>query len=107
MRAVACPKCGETERLIGIGGGKTIHVVCEACGTNWTRDTEPSCGYCGAAAGRLEYTPIPLWSAGRGTMRTPAGERASWYCKDCQQPDVTRPTPDDPAGTGDGSTPAG
>ena len=92
---VACPKCGEAERLIGIGGGKTIHIVCEACGHNWVRDTEPKCGYCGAGADRLEYSPIPLWSAGRGTMRTPAGERPAWHCKDCERPDVTRPRSDD------------
>jgi len=98
--AVACPKCGEAERLIGIGGGRTIHVVCEACGANWTRDTEPVCGYCGARGDRLEYSPMPLWSAGRGTMRTPAGERPAWYCKACARHDVTRPRTDDASGAG-------
>lgn len=88
MSLVSCPDCGEDERLSGERQGDTIHVHCEACGTRWRRDVGRKCRYCGSQ--NLRYTPIPLWSSGRGTMQTPAGERESYACEDCGGSDVTR-----------------
>ncbi|MFC1706432.1 hypothetical protein ACFL59_06345 [Planctomycetota bacterium] len=88
MAIVVCQSCGEEERLRGTRRGDIIHVVCEACGARWDRDVSRRCCYCSSES--LRYTPIPLWSSGRGTMRTPAGKRDSWACNDCGGRDVTR-----------------
>ena len=88
MADIACAKCGEQERLQGTTLQTFIHVLCQACGHSWQRDPRPTCLICGSHD--LDHTPIPLWSAGRGTMRTPAGERDAWACKDCGGADVTR-----------------
>lgn len=88
MADVTCPKCGEQERLQGTTLQTFIHVRCEACGHGWQRELRPKCAVCGSAD--LEFTPIPLWSAGRGTMRTPAGQRDAWSCRKCGAADATR-----------------
>ena len=88
MTSVICPSCGEEERLRGSREGDLIEVVCEVCGKKWIRDTGRRCRYCNSE--HLRYTPIPLWSMGRGTMRTPSGERESWACEECGGSDVTR-----------------
>ena len=88
MAIVACPNCGEDDRIRGERRGEAIHVTCEACGNTWDRDTRKRCCYCDSK--NLRYTPIPLWSGGRGTMQTPSGMRESWACDDCGEPDVTR-----------------
>jgi transposase-like protein len=88
MAMIECPSCGEDERLRGDRRGEAIYVVCEACGESWRRDLRKRCAYCSSED--LRYTPIPLWSAGRGTMRTPAGERESYTCNACGAEDATR-----------------
>ncbi len=90
MADITCAKCGEEERLQGSRRGELIWIRCEACGEEWSRDPRRRCGYCKSED--LRYTPIPLWSGGRGTMQTPSGTRDSWTCEDCGASDATRPT---------------
>ena len=66
-----------------------IHVTCEVCGERWRRDLRRKCRFCGSED--LRYTPVTLWSAGRGTMKTPSGEQEAWACNACGGTDVTRP----------------
>ena len=91
MAIVACPQCGEEERLRGLRRGDAIVVLCNACGTSWQRDAIPKCCYCGSKD--LRPTPMPVWSRGRGTMQTPAGMRDAWACESCGSTDVTREVP--------------
>ena len=59
-----------------------------ACGHTWTRDLRRRCRDCGSE--HLRYAPVTLWSAGRGTMRTPSGEKEAWTCNACGTTDATR-----------------
>lgn len=88
MTEVACPSCGETEKIRGDRKPDSIRITCGVCTFAWTRNLKMTCYHCGSD--QLRYTPIPLWSKGRGTMRTPSGKRDSWSCNDCGEPDVTR-----------------
>ena len=88
MTHVECPACGEEDRLRGTRKGEAIHIVCEVCGKRWQRDAVLRCAYCQSV--HLEYRPLPLFSAGRGTMRTATGKRDSWTCLDCGVADATR-----------------
>lgn len=88
MTSVVCPACGEDDRLRGQRTGDVIQVACEACGHSWDRDLRPRCFNCQSE--NLSYRPQPLFSKGRGTMRTPAGQRDSWDCDECGQSDCTR-----------------
>lgn len=88
MALVVCPKCGEDDRIRGERSGDTIRITCEVCSTSWDRDVSRRCIDCKSE--RLRYSPIPTWSAGRGTMQTPSGERESWTCKACGKVDCTR-----------------
>lgn len=91
MLTIECPSCGEDDELRGKRNGDLINMTCEACGHTWTRDTRTRCLVCGAEGPDLNYRPIPLFSKGRGTMRTPSGQRDSWDCDKCGQSDCTRP----------------
>ena len=84
---IACPSCGEAERLRGRRAGDAIQVECEACGARWERDIRPRCRLCGSED--LRYTPEPLWERGRGDQRTPAGRRDAWACNECGGRNVT------------------
>lgn len=97
MARLTCPRCGEDDDLAGERVDETIVVTCGACGCRWDRDTTPRCGLCGST--ELVYTPKPLWTAGRGDQRTPAGERPSYTCWSCGGRDVTsdEPIPGDPS----------
>lgn len=89
MSDFACPKCGEDDRIRGQRRGDLIRITCEACGHSWERDPRRRCVYCDSQD--LRYTPMPLWTGGRGTMQTPAGTREAWTCEDCGASDATRP----------------
>lgn len=89
MASIACPECGETERLRGTPQGELIDIECEACGVSWQRDPRARCGICGSSD--LRYTPRPLWERGRGEQRTPAGRIDAYACNACGGSDVTRP----------------
>ncbi len=85
---IACPACGEADRLSGSRSGEVIALSCDACGHRWERDTRPSCRHCGSHD--LRYTPKPLWEKGRGDQRTPAGRYDAYACNACGETDVTR-----------------
>jgi len=90
---IACPDCGERERMTGIRNGQTIELVCDRCGVRWERDPTLRCRLCGSDT--LRYTPRPLWERGRGEQRTPAGRIDAYSCDSCGGRDVTssHPTP--------------
>ncbi len=88
MQEIACPSCGESERLRGARrGGPVVELVCEVCGATWERDARPRCRICGSDD--LRYAPEPLWERGRGEQRTPAGRRQAYDCYACGAKDVT------------------
>jgi hypothetical protein len=88
MAEIACPDCGEGERLRGSARSDgTIELTCEACGSSWERDARPRCRLCGSDD--LRYVPRPLWERGRGEQRTPAGRRDAYDCYACGGRDVT------------------
>ena len=93
MRQIACPSCGEEERLRGTTRkDSVVELECEACGATWERDASPRCLLCGSDD--LRYAPRPLWERGRGTQRTPAGRLDAYDCYACGGKDVTSARPD-------------
>lgn len=101
MAVVACPNCGEDERLTGETDGEAILLLCEVCAHRWERGTQPRCGLCGSHD--VEGIPTStLQEAGRGEQRTPSGIRLRAYCWTCRGDDVTsahpRPGPHPPPG---------
>ena len=86
MITIACPSCGETDRIGGSRDGDLIAMSCGACGHQWSRDTSLHCKLCGSH--NLHYTPKPLWEKGRGQQRTPAGRFDAYSCYDCGGVDV-------------------
>jgi predicted RNA-binding Zn-ribbon protein involved in translation (DUF1610 family) len=92
MRQIACPSCGEEERLRGTTRkDSVVELRCEACGATWERDASPKCRLCGSDD--LRYAPRPLWERGRGTQRTPAGRLDAYDCYACGGKDVTSARP--------------
>lgn len=94
MAQIACPSCGEDDRLSGERRGEDrIDLVCEACGHRWTRGTELRCRLCGSHD--LKYTPEAIWEKARGTAETPTGLRDAYACWTCGGRAVTsaRPIP--------------
>lgn len=89
---IACPDCGEVDRLRGRPDTEgTIRLECLSCGTAWHRDTRRRCRLCGSKD--LRYTPKPLWERGRGDQRTPAGRIDAYACNTCGGRDVTSGSP--------------
>jgi hypothetical protein len=99
MSTVVCRSCGEEERLKGTPMGHRIFIACNACGDGWFRDLRPRCVYCDSED--LRSTPMPIWSKGRGTMRTPTGTREAWTCQRCGSTDATRKRDSEPETEGE------
>jgi len=78
---IACPHCGEDERLRGQRDGDTISVVCEACGLTWDRDLSPICDGCGSRDVRPAFQAIVEKS--RGTQLSMQSLRLVHLCPDC------------------------
>lgn len=91
MPDIACPSCGEEERLRGSRADGIVRLACERCGATWERDPRPTCRLCGSDD--LRYVPRPLWERGRGEQRTPAGRIDAYDCYACGGRDVTSATP--------------
>lgn len=88
MPTIACPGCGEDERLRGERRDDVVVVTCEQCGTRFDRDLTPRCSACGSA----ELVPVPtnlLEDSGRGDMTTPTGIVRRWLCWTCGARDAT------------------
>lgn len=91
MPAIACPNCGEDDRLSGKRRpDDSVEITCEACGHVWER-SQHRCALCGSDD--LAYTPKALWEKGRGDQRTPAGRIDSYRCHSCGGFDVTSSNP--------------
>ncbi len=80
-RLVACPHCGEDERLLGERDGDVITVRCEACGLRWDRDLSPACRVCGSTDVRPAFQAIVEKS--RGTQLSMQSLRLVHLCPDC------------------------
>ena len=80
MTEIACPECGERERLRGEREGEAITVRCEACDHVWRRDRDlcPGCGR-RSVADRRE----PLIQKARGTQQSIIGYRIVHECWSC------------------------
>lgn len=92
MPVIACPSCGEEDRLSGERqADDSLMVTCQACGTVWQRGGTRECRLCGSDD--LAYTPKPLWEKGRGDQRTPAGRIDAYSCYACGGRDVTSSHP--------------
>lgn len=80
MSEIACPSCGETERLRGTRHGETIVVVCEACGHEWERNPDV-CPNCGKRT--ISDQRVPLIQKARGTQQSIVGYRVVKECSSC------------------------
>ncbi|MDH3754663.1 MAG: transposase [Acidimicrobiia bacterium] len=81
MTDIACPRCGETEELLGERTDDAITVTCESCGTVWDRDLSPRCDTCGSTDVRPAYQAIVEKS--RGTQLSMQSVRLVHLCPIC------------------------
>lgn len=97
MSELACPTCGETERLSGrrpwADSGKSADIViaCDACGTTWPRGAR-RCRGCGAhehTTARQRMTTYP-----RGNQLAVIGMRDVPLCPRCDAHAVSQLGPD-------------
>ena len=77
---IACPACGETERLQGRRKDRDILIQCGACSHEWRRDLDlcPSCGKPTIADKR-----VPLMQKARGTQQSIIGYNVVAECWSC------------------------
>ena len=78
---LACPNCGEEERLAGRSVDGTIVVTCEACLHQWERDVDPRCDRCGS--GGMFRAIAAIIEKGRGTQLSVVGTRTVYLCEAC------------------------
>jgi RNA polymerase subunit RPABC4/transcription elongation factor Spt4 len=78
---IACPACGERERLRGERNAELIVLVCEACGHRWERDPRPACPNC---EGRdLVEAPKAVVEKVRGDQMSVVGYTKVQLCRVC------------------------
>ncbi len=80
---IACPGCGEQERLAGRPDGELILIACEACGATWHRDPERRCPRC--QAGNLYPAPVAVIEKSRGTQLSIVSTRTEYLCWRCDR----------------------
>jgi uncharacterized Zn finger protein len=78
--ALACPRCGEEERLRGERLAGSILIRCEACGNEWSRDPDV-CPRCGLRT--ITDRREPLVQKARGTQQSIIGYRIVKECYAC------------------------
>lgn len=78
---IACPSCGEDERLAGTPDGEVIRLQCAACGESWERTPRPSCKACGGAD--TQPVPLAIVEKSRGTQLSVVGTRTIHLCSHC------------------------
>lgn len=78
---IACPACGEQDRLRGERDGEVIRLTCEACAHRWDRDLVPSCDRCGSREQRA--VPLAIVEKSRGTQLSVVGTRLINLCPHC------------------------
>lgn len=81
---VACPACGERERLRGERNADVIMLVCEACGQRWDRDPRPTCPNCGGRD--LVEAPKAVVEKVRGDQMSVVGYTKVQLCRSCDAP---------------------
>ncbi len=84
---IACPQCGEAERLSGQRRdgetGTVITITCEACGTVWDRDTTKRCPRCQSSD--LYPAPVAIIEKSRGTQLSIVSTSAEYLCWTCDR----------------------
>ena len=85
---IACPNCGEQERLRGERNDEIIKLVCESCGHGWDRDLVPSCDRCGSR--ELRSVPLAIVEKSRGTQLSVVGTRLIHLCPQCDAETLER-----------------
>ena len=93
---LACPSCGESERLEGHDVDTGIEVECRTCGFAWVRDPSPACARCGLRD--LFSAVAAIVEKGRGTQLSIVGSRVIHLCEECDAATIayylrTRPNP--------------
>ena len=78
---IACPSCGEKERLAGRPDGAVIRLECRACGEAWKRTPGPSCKQCGGTD--TQAVPLAIVEKSRGTQLSVVGTRTIHLCSTC------------------------
>ena len=78
---IACPRCGESERLIGDSIEGEISVNCECCGLTWLRDLQPQCDKCESKDVRPAYEAVVAKS--RGTQLSMQSAKLIYLCEHC------------------------
>ncbi len=81
---IKCPKCGETEELIGRPTEEGIKIQCESCKHSWLRDAEPQkCASCGGSD--IVKRKRALTQTSRGTQLSIVGFTPILLCRQCDQ----------------------
>ncbi|HEX9696806.1 MAG TPA: hypothetical protein VGB64_10910 [Actinomycetota bacterium] len=78
---IACPACGEQDRIRGARDGEAITITCERCDTAWTRDPRPTCPSCGGTD--LIETPKAVAEKVRGDQMSIVGYTSVYLCRVC------------------------
>ena len=80
---VACPACGENEKLRGERRDGLIALVCEVCDAEWVRDpgAHPICDRCGG--NDVREAVQALVEKSRGTQLSIQSFRQVWLCPTC------------------------
>lgn len=80
---IACPSCGEEDRLAGRPDGELILIACEPCGATWHRDPERRCPRC--QAGNLFPAPVAVVEKSRGTQLSIVSTSTEYLCWHCDR----------------------
>ena len=85
---VSCPRCGETDQLLGRRRNDVIALRCEACGQEWERDPSPRCASC--EGNELVAAVAAIVEKGRGTQLSVVGTRVVHLCVHCDAEALAR-----------------
>lgn len=83
-----CPRCGETEELVGRRGAGGIELHCERCGRTFPRDERVRCATCGGDD--LVVRPQVLTQYSRGTQLSVVGWTETHCCTVCDADALAR-----------------
>ncbi|MEX2555961.1 MAG: hypothetical protein WEB06_10035 [Actinomycetota bacterium] len=82
-RDIACPSCGERERLRGERDAEVIVLICDTCGHSWERDPRPTCPNCGGRD--LVEAPKAVVEKVRGDQMSVVGYTKVQLCRTCDR----------------------
>ena len=78
---IACPRCDESDHLVGKTIDTEISVTCESCGLTWVRDLQPYCDKCGSKEVRPAYEAVVAKS--RGSQLSMQSAKLIYLCEHC------------------------